>query len=363
MSSQQNIKQPLYKNTLFKVMSFTLVAWVVIYVVWAKYPQKLMQDDILDSNQWNQKSWVQNEWEGVPFKIPDPSELKGNSQYNSMGEKYGTYGDMYGSLNTLFSGLAFATLIISLILQMLELNATRKELAEQKDALIGQQAEFQKQTEILNKQVKIAGDQKSIADNQQLIINAQFKEAQKKNFSDQFYSLLSERNNLLSHMTIIVEGKELRGFQVIALYAEKFREIRKEYDVYTHDRQYFKDKWYSYTEYLYGTKTYQMQSYFKLYRLLFSMIHNSSTLSDNEKNMYYQIIMNFIDVEEKFILMWLGCFYNSFKTLCNKHGLLKGLNTSNLEDVALNFFNVSAFGTSKSWKKTFEEAVDIEPQD
>lgn len=363
MPSHEVKKKRFYNNTLFKVILSTVIAWILIYLVWAQYPKRLMQDDMFDSNQWNQESWVQNEWKGVPFRIPDPSELKGNSHYNSMGEKYGTYGDMYGSLNTLFSGFAFATLIISLILQMLELHATRKELAEQKDALIGQQAEFQKQTEILNKQVKIAEDQKIIADNQQLIINAQFKEAQKKNFSDQFYSLLSERNNLLSHMTTIINSKELRGFQIIALYAEKFREIRKEYDIYTHDDQFFRDKWISYTEYLFGTKTYQMQSYFKLYRLLFSMIHNSSTLSDNEKNMYYQIVMNFIDVEEKFILMWLGCFYNSFKTLCNKHGLLNGLNTSNLEDVALNFFDVSAFGTSKSWQKTFEEAVDIEPQD
>lgn len=359
MSSQQNTKQPFYKNTLFKAISFTVIAWIVIYVVWIQYPQRLMHNDMVDSNQWNQKSWVQNEWKGVPFKTPDPSALKGNSQYNSIGEKYGTYGDMYGSLNTLFSGLAFSTLIISLILQMLELNATRKELAEQKDALIGQKAEFQKQTEILSKQIKIAEDQKGIADNQHAIISAQFKEAQKKNFSDQFYSLLAERNNLLSHMIVRFDGKELKGFQVISLYAEKFREIRQEFEITKHDRQFFKDKWYLFTEHLYGSKTYQMQSYFKLYRLLFSMIHDSTTLSDSEKNMYYHIVMNFIDVEEKFILMWLGCYYRSFKTMCNKYGLLNDISPYKLEEIGLNFFEISAFGNSKSWKKTFEEAVDI----
>ncbi|WP_373351035.1 hypothetical protein [Acinetobacter bereziniae] len=362
MSFQKSKNQPFYKNTLIKVILCTLVAWIVIYVAWAQYPQRLMHNDIFDSNQQNQKAWIQTNWKGIPYKIPEPSELKGNSYYNSLGDKYGTYGDMYGSLNTLFSGLAFATLIISLILQMLELSATRKELAEQKDALIGQQAEFQKQTQILSKQIKIAEDQKGIADNQHTIINAQFIEAQKKNFSDQFYSLLAERNNLLSHMTVVIDGKEFRGFQVIVLYAEKFREIRSEFIIEEHDNQFFKDKWYSFTEFVYGSKTYQMQSYFKLYRLLFSMINNAMTLNDSEKNMYFQIIKNFIDVEEKFILMWLGCFYGSFQTMCNKYALLDGIHHSKLECIGLNFFDISAFGNSKSWKKTFEDSVDLDTQ-
>ncbi|GEA66087.1 hypothetical protein PA3_02450 [Acinetobacter pittii] len=283
----------------------------------------------------------------ISFKPkPEADNSEAKTKFQKIGQTYGSYGDSYGSLNTLFSGLAFAVLIISLFMQRQELRAQREELEAQRNEIRESNA--------------IAEAQKEIAENQHKIISKQAEDAQKKYFSDQFYSLFAERNNLLSHMTVIIEGKELRGFQVIALYADKFREIRREYNVYEHDRQFFKDKWYSYTEHLYGAKTYQIQSYFKLYRLLFSMIYNSSALSDNEKNMYYQIIMNFIDVEEKFILMWLGCFYRSFKTLCNKHGLLKGLNTSNLENVALNFFDVSAFGTSKSWKETFENAEDIE---
>lgn len=302
-----------------------------------------------------------NQWKGVPFKVIDSSELTSNSRYNFIGEKYGTYGDMYGSLNTLFSGLAFSTLIISLLLQMLELKATRKELKEQKNALVDQQVEFKKQTEILSRQIKIAEEQKDIADNQQAIINAQFKEAQKKNFSDQFYSLIAERNNLLSHMIVRFNGKELRGFQVISLYAEKFREIRVEFDIHKHNKKFFKDKWYLFTEEIYGSKTYQIQSYFKLYRLLFPMIHDSKVLSDSEKKMYSDIIKNFIDVEEKFILMWLGCYYQSFMIMCNKYGLLHGIHHSELEYIGLNFFENSAFGNSKSWERTFKNAVEIEP--
>lgn len=348
----------LFKTiTHFAPLISILAAWVIIYIIWVQYPQRLINDDKIDSNQLTSSIWVHKDEKGI--STLDSSQLEGASRYNAIGEKYGTYGDMYGSLNTLFSGLAFSTLIISLFLQMLELRATRKELADQKEALRGQQQESSKQTEILNQQIKIAADQKDITDNQHKIISEQFKEAQKKNFSDQFYSLLAERHNLLSQMIVIVDNRELRGFQVLVKYAEKFREIRGQYNPENHDKQFFKDQWYIFTEELYGSKTYQIHSYFKLYRLLFLMINNSSALSDSEKKMYIQIVKNFIDVEEKFILMWLGCFYGSLKTMCNKYAMLDGINSAELENIGLNFFEASAFGNSKSWAKTFEESLDI----
>lgn len=53
---------------------------------------------------------------------------------NSNSENRGTFGDMFGSLNAVFSGFAFAGVIITIIMQMKELELTRKELRRSAEA-------------------------------------------------------------------------------------------------------------------------------------------------------------------------------------------------------------------------------------
>lgn len=204
MPSHEVKKKRFYNNTLFKVILSTVIAWILIYLVWAQYPKRLMQDDMFDSNQWNQESWVQNEWKGVPFRIPDPSELKGNSHYNSMGEKYGTYGDMYGSLNTLFSGFAFATLIISLILQMLELHAQRKEIQESNS--------------IANEQRKIASKQGEITEQQKSLNEQQIHDAKVQNFYTLLFKFLDEKRRKIDEMANQITGNSSRKFNPFDLF-------------------------------------------------------------------------------------------------------------------------------------------------
>ena len=74
----------------------------------------------------------------IVYSTSQNAEEEPKTKFQKIGEKYGTYGDSYGSLNTLFTGLAFAGLIISIFIQLLELRQTRKELAEQSKAMVDQ---------------------------------------------------------------------------------------------------------------------------------------------------------------------------------------------------------------------------------
>lgn len=59
----------------------------------------------------------------------------------------GTFGDMYGALNSLFSGIALAGVIITIIMQMKELELTRNELRKSAEAQ-------DKSQQALNEQLK-----------------------------------------------------------------------------------------------------------------------------------------------------------------------------------------------------------------
>ena len=68
-------------------------------------------------------------------------------------EGRGLAGDMYGGINALFTGLAFAGLIMTLIVQMRELELQREELGAMKDELSGQRSQMELQNEFVKKQI------------------------------------------------------------------------------------------------------------------------------------------------------------------------------------------------------------------
>ncbi|HCJ6473349.1 TPA: hypothetical protein NU703_003653, partial [Acinetobacter baumannii] len=92
---------------------------------------------------------------------------------------FGTFGDTFGALNTLFSGLAFATLIITLILQ-------RKELQLQRKAVQDQQLEIEKSNDIAEQQILITQQQADL-------LEKQIKEAQVQNFFNILFPLLNRK--------------------------------------------------------------------------------------------------------------------------------------------------------------------------
>ena len=56
------------------------------------------------------------------------------SPYETRNETRGTFGDLFGGINAIFSGLAFAGVIITILMQMKELELTRIELKKAADA-------------------------------------------------------------------------------------------------------------------------------------------------------------------------------------------------------------------------------------
>ncbi|CAI3162879.1 hypothetical protein MWMV17_MWMV17_03458 [Acinetobacter calcoaceticus] len=111
-------------------------------------------------------------WVGFPYALPHLHTITNTATY-------GTFGDSFGALNTLFSGLAFATLIITLILQS-------KELQLQRKAVQDQQLEIEKSNDIAEQQVLITEQQAEL-------LEKQIKEAQVQNFFNILFPLLNRK--------------------------------------------------------------------------------------------------------------------------------------------------------------------------
>lgn len=337
-------KKPFYKNYFVIILFGIIFSWFLIYYVWVSYPSRIIKDDAVNS-----KELPAIIWKGIPYPPPKEKEIEESSYYSALGSTYGTYGDMYGSLNTLFSGLAFATLIISILLQMLELRETRKELAKQSKALLDQKKEFAAQTKILEKQTDINA-------NQQKIINEQFKETQKTNFLNHFYKLIDQKNILLNNLTFPKGNELIHGISVIIEYSMEYKKIRKIFDPEKHDSDFYSEAWNNFNKRIYGSYNYQVSSYFKIYRLIAYIIHSSNILSDNEKKYYGTVFRTFLSTEEQLVLMWLATFENSLTKCCNRFSLLKGLYNEEMKKTGVTFFKITAFDNDTSWKSAFEEA-------
>lgn len=111
------------KRSIFVVLCSA--PFIFVSLLWLKYP-----------------TWIVHEW--MFGKL-----LVGKIFAPSLGE----FGDVYGALNTLFSGLAFSGVIISIVIQSLELKATREELKDTRKEMSAQSEQFKQQTEAVKKQV------------------------------------------------------------------------------------------------------------------------------------------------------------------------------------------------------------------
>jgi hypothetical protein len=334
------------KHVPWSILFFTL-----IILSWLSYPKILnekiaQRDNIIESKsqQINAPIAKADEEEKLP-----PNEFS----YKKLGEGYGTLGDTYGALNTLFTGLAFGGLILSIFLQMLELKATRKELAEQKEALKGQHKEFETQTVILNKQIELVEKQKNIAENQSEIINNQLIESKKKNFIDQFNALLEEKRFKIQNLIIPHEedeNKNIIGVSVFNEYAKEFRSIRKNIKKSDISVKYFERKWKSFVRNRYKEDDYSIYSYLRLCRFIFEFIEKSDVYSEEEKETFFKIVHVSFSTEEKSVLMWVGIFRNTINELCNFYSLLENYNTLPL---GVHFFDRNAFNNPDNWDDVF----------
>lgn len=331
-----------YEKIRFVLPLLLIPVFTVIYCIWAYYPNYL---EHTDTKTTASSGFSTTE---LPWTIEEIYTNHSNSNSDEvsrlqvLGEKYSAYGDAYGSLNTLFTGFAFAGLIISIFIQLIELRQTRKELS-------GQKLELSAQTTILNRQTQIT-------ENQQKIIDKQFKENQKENFLTNFFKLIDQKNVLLNRVYIVnKENIIVYGNNVFTEYVIHFRKHRSSFDPKKHDHTYMKELWDNFNKSKYGSYNYQLQSYFKIYRVIFRFINSSGVLTSAEKKYYMDIVNTLMLAEERVILMWVSTFDHSLKTYCNKFQLLKGIYNKDLEKIALQFFELSAFGDSVEWKRVFDE--------
>lgn len=118
----------------------------------------------------------------------------------------GSFGDLFGGLNAIFSGFAFAGVIITILMQMKELELTREELKKSSNAQDRSQTALFKQLESMekssmidsvNKMIEIFADDKDL--DKELTAKAILKKMTSDIFDrDEFKHILTPKIKLLS---------------------------------------------------------------------------------------------------------------------------------------------------------------------
>lgn len=136
------------------------------------------------------------------YILPIPDSLAQHS------EAIGVFGDYFGALNALFAGLAFAGLIVTIRQQSADLQATKKEMAEQTQI-------YKKQNHLLKKQIQNEIWQGQIQTGLS-IYNNLAKKYDEYNYNEKGIDFLCYVNRLLDYysdkyMQITHEKKELNN--------------------------------------------------------------------------------------------------------------------------------------------------------
>lgn len=175
-------------------------------------------------------------------------------------ERSGTFGDTFGALNALFSGLAFAGIILSLRVQHEELKLQREEMELQRKEMTKQAKELKGQHEEIEKQRKLS-----------------------ENYAfERFFILLFN------------EVKESKSKVIIHNYHLDSHTVSKANGLY--------EKW-NKCEFIQSTKendiffTNEIEIFSRKFEKLFSYIQKCN--DENNKNEYYDIIINDLDQKEK----------------------------------------------------------------
>ncbi|HDI1575671.1 putative phage abortive infection protein [Acinetobacter baumannii] len=280
---------------------------------------------------------------------------------NSEDTNFGTFGDTYGALNTLFSGLAFATLIITLILQ-------RKELQLQRKAVQDQQLEIQKSNEI-------AEQQRIIADQQASLINDQIKEAQRQNFYTLLLKFIEEKNIKAAKLTIRFRNPSLldsHGNDVFKDFANNFipNFDNSIIPVPPNDNGEFP----SHLEYIIEQlkesyerccRNYKMKFeetlYFEYIEFILSFINKNNSLAD--KNQIIQIFLSYFTFHETICMACIASIkMPTLKNYINDFGLLRNINpelltTDQMKNLR-SLFNENAFKKKPSTTATLDFLFD-----
>lgn len=247
---------------------------------------------------WKYPTWIVHEW--MFDKL-----LTGKVFAPSLGE----FGDVYGALNTLFSGLAFSGVIISIVLQSIELRATRKEMNSQV-------LQFEQQTEAMQKQV----------------------------FESSFFSMMNLHNDISSSLRSEDKFKIL--FWKLNGIAEKTPNYRKALIEHLN----------SVYEKFMGEAYSDIGHYFRYIYQIMKFI-DKSKLSEDEKSVYMNILRaQFSNYELLLLFVNCLCYKRSdkFKCLVEKYGFFEHIYETDLNTFMINMNTYKIADENKRPKSPYD---------
>ncbi|WP_323881400.1 putative phage abortive infection protein [Aeromonas caviae] len=247
---------------------------------------------------WKYPTWIVHEW--MFDKL-----LTGKVFAPSLGE----FGDVYGALNTLFSGLAFSGVIISIVLQSIELRATRKEMNSQV-------LQFEQQTEAMQKQV----------------------------FESSFFSMMNLHNDISSNLRS--EDK----FKILFL---KLNDVAEDTP---HYGKALIEHLNSVYETFMGEAYSDIGHYFRYIYQIIKFIDNSK-LSEDEKSVYINILRaQFSNYELLLLFVNCLCYKRSdkFKCLVEKYGFFEHIYETDLNTFMINMNTYKIVDENKRPKNPYD---------
>lgn len=247
---------------------------------------------------WKYPTWIVHEW--MFDKL-----LTGKVFAPSLGE----FGDVYGALNTLFSGLAFSGVIISIVIQSIELRATRKEMNSQV-------LQFEQQTEAMQKQV----------------------------FESSFFSMMNLHNDISSNLRSKDQFKIL--FWNLNGIAEKTPHYKKTLIEHLNSvYEKFMEEAYS-----------DIGHYFRYIYQIMKFI-DKSKLSEDEKSVYMNILRaQFSNYELLLLFVNCLCYKRSdkFKCLVEKYGFFEHIYETDLNTFMINMNTYKIADENKRPKSPYD---------
>ncbi|OTS02606.1 hypothetical protein CAT24_09095 [Acinetobacter pittii] len=258
-------------------------------------------------------------WVGFPFifkllieayKLPDDFK------------DFGPFGDIYGSLNTLISSIALCAVAFSTWLQVTSLKETREATA------------------------------------------SQLAEAKNVALSNQFYSLMTFKNEMLYQMKFQAKNNEtqakehgkwtrdVNAMEALSLIANKFKKTihsREKYSKPAIRLNHFENL----MKNLFEEEVSQLISYFYIYGDLIRLINNADVDEKIKENLK-SVLRNTMLQEEQIVLFWFASIFEELNNSLENSGLFNKFHYGFYRDFALKFHKESHF-KSDSWKKVFDE--------
>ena len=206
--------------------------------------------------------------------------------------KSGPFGDSFGAVNSLFSGLALAGIIYTIYLQKEELSLQRKELADTR-----------KEFEIQNQTLK------------------------KQRFESTFFSLINLHHSIVDKISIQIDGTVYKGGESLQHLHKEFKEkfLLRHTELGSPKVDLSSISGHQSTVMNVFTPFYNKNEEhfgqcFKNFVTLARLTKESNLISDEEKELYFEIIVTQIHACETILLFYyfnVGQGYH-FKTLFNE---------------------------------------------